>query len=248
MSQLIDLYFNKKPPFHNENPKKSEFPDAIALASLEAWSIKENRKILVVSRDGDWKSFCDQSNRLYLLNDLATALEMFQRRSYLVSDIAELLEQFSIDINDRTSRLGKEIISSIKFFDWDNHKRIIGASSPYLFKEEDMQVDEVASYSLMSGAQAIKVTKMDAEYISVIFTLDVHLKFGLAVGFSEWDEGSKTEIPVGFSRIPISANMDITVLVDIPLGYRHRNNDGLYIQLKPAPLNIGLGLIKPDFS
>ncbi|WP_441317331.1 PIN domain-containing protein [Herbaspirillum seropedicae] len=93
MSELIEIYFNKQPPFQASNLKKSEFPDAIALKTLENWAVKNKREILVVSKDGDWKSFCDQSKHLHLLKDLARALELFQSPDDLVKSILRRLSK-----------------------------------------------------------------------------------------------------------------------------------------------------------
>ena len=35
---LVQMYFNSNAPFSSVNNKKSEFPDAIALVSMELWA------------------------------------------------------------------------------------------------------------------------------------------------------------------------------------------------------------------
>ena len=74
--KLFDLYFSSTPPFHKSNDKKYEFPDAVALLSLEAYA--ENRGILVVSSDRDWITFCNESEskNLHCIPDLTTALTL----------------------------------------------------------------------------------------------------------------------------------------------------------------------------
>ncbi|MCZ7018809.1 PIN domain-containing protein, partial [Salmonella enterica] len=68
--KLFELYFGNRPPFHKSNDKKYEFPDAVALLSLEAYA--ENSGILVVSSDKDWITFCNssESKKLYCIPDL----------------------------------------------------------------------------------------------------------------------------------------------------------------------------------
>jgi hypothetical protein len=41
--------------------KKSEFPDALALLSLERWATQNKSLVLLVSADGDWKKLVEQS-------------------------------------------------------------------------------------------------------------------------------------------------------------------------------------------
>ena len=49
LSDLVELYFNSKPPFSESGKKKSEFPDAIALASLEGWAKENKHRVIAVS-------------------------------------------------------------------------------------------------------------------------------------------------------------------------------------------------------
>lgn len=48
VDDLIDLYKNTQIPFENNEKKKREFPDAIALLSLEGYAEKNDFKILTV--------------------------------------------------------------------------------------------------------------------------------------------------------------------------------------------------------
>lgn len=48
---IVDAYFNKKPPFSQK--KKSEFPDAIVLKSLEQWCKVNKKNCIILSNDND---------------------------------------------------------------------------------------------------------------------------------------------------------------------------------------------------
>lgn len=54
-SQIFNDYFNAKPPFGTAD-KKSEFPDAFAIAQIEQYGIDEGKNILVFSEDKDFHS------------------------------------------------------------------------------------------------------------------------------------------------------------------------------------------------
>jgi PIN domain len=82
ISDLIQKYFQAKPPFSETGKKKNEFPDAIALMSLETWANKNQTKIIVVTSDNDWKNFCKSSERLLAIDDFAGALGLFQDYNY----------------------------------------------------------------------------------------------------------------------------------------------------------------------
>jgi len=88
IDRLTDLYFNILPPFEKKPGKKKEFPDALALLSLEAWANSHNKKILIVSRDGGWKEFADQSDCLICVEDIETTLNHFNQAGRFVAERA----------------------------------------------------------------------------------------------------------------------------------------------------------------
>jgi hypothetical protein len=51
VGDLVQKYFKARPPFSETGKKKNEFPDAIALMSLETWANKNQTKIIVVTSD-----------------------------------------------------------------------------------------------------------------------------------------------------------------------------------------------------
>ena len=81
IANLVDAYFGAFPPFEPSGPKKNEFPDALALHTLEAWATKNSTIVLVVTKDNGWKSFCNNSDRLIALDDLSLALKAFQKEA-----------------------------------------------------------------------------------------------------------------------------------------------------------------------
>jgi len=76
MTTVVRYYFRSIAPF--EPKKKSEFPDAIALLSLEAWAEENDRRILAISDDSGWLKYGETSDRIDVESDLAHALSTFQ--------------------------------------------------------------------------------------------------------------------------------------------------------------------------
>ncbi len=69
VDNIVDSYFDEKPPFSSK--KKDEFPDAIVLHALDAWSQDNDSKVYILSLDGDMKSFSeDMDGKLIYENDL----------------------------------------------------------------------------------------------------------------------------------------------------------------------------------
>jgi hypothetical protein len=71
--EVISRYFSRKSPF-DTTKNKSEFPDAIALLSLEAWAEEKGKKILAISNDNDWLRFSEESDWIDVVPDLKTGL------------------------------------------------------------------------------------------------------------------------------------------------------------------------------
>ncbi|WP_031359124.1 PIN domain-containing protein [Caballeronia sordidicola] len=74
IDEVLHLYFNGRPPFGPT--KRKEFPDAIALLGIEAWTRASRGGTIIVSADGDWMRFCEEraNENLFIVEDLKTAL------------------------------------------------------------------------------------------------------------------------------------------------------------------------------
>ena len=109
LDDLIKKYFDHEPPFEKIGKKKYEFPDAIALMSLESYAIEKRITILAVSKDDDWKRYADSSKYIDLVTDLSDAISLVQRPS--TSD--RLYQQIKDDLQDTNSGLFQNISVSL---------------------------------------------------------------------------------------------------------------------------------------
>jgi hypothetical protein len=78
--ELLSLYFEGTFPF-SAGKKKNEFPDAISLLSLKAWTKKRNnkkKKVYIISNDSDLKGFCDD-DKYISIDELAEFLDIYNR-------------------------------------------------------------------------------------------------------------------------------------------------------------------------
>lgn len=81
LDEIIKKYFGAEPPFEEVGTKKNEFPDAIALMSLESWAKENQTKVLAVAKDKDWRRFAEESEYIDVIEDLAEAISKFQPHS-----------------------------------------------------------------------------------------------------------------------------------------------------------------------
>lgn len=102
--RLISDYFNERPPFEKKDSKKNEFPDAMALQSLDQYAKNRRTLMLVVSSDNGWKEFCRLSRRLVCIEDLVMAMGYFHRvPSVAATALADQVDKISPDIETKIS-------------------------------------------------------------------------------------------------------------------------------------------------
>ncbi len=108
-SALVDAYFGVTPPFAATKDKKAEFPDAIALFSLEAFATKNDVRILAVSKDSGWIAYANQSTRIKVVQDLSEALALAQLHLG-----GEIEEEEQRAINETATRLVENYIEEVQ--------------------------------------------------------------------------------------------------------------------------------------
>lgn len=72
---LLKAYFSKKPPFDKEGSK--EFPDAFALAALEAWCKRTSNRIYIISKDAAVQRAAEESRRFIGVTTLSELLNLY---------------------------------------------------------------------------------------------------------------------------------------------------------------------------
>ncbi len=115
VQDMVGAYFKSTPPFNKTN-KKNEFPDAIALLSLEKWAEKNNKKILAISSDNDWLNFSEQSNYIDVISDLKTGLvqiqpSIYKTKEWIYKFISQINTEEYQDIKDEIEVLLAEEVA-----------------------------------------------------------------------------------------------------------------------------------------
>ncbi|WP_143188498.1 PIN domain-containing protein [Burkholderia ubonensis] len=163
ISEVTHRYFERLPPFDAPD-KRSEFPDAIALLSLETWVLNRDHGMLVISKDDDWRRFCESSKtgKLYYLSSLPAALSIIngspQERTERTKKIAEfiksndfkveILRQFELKIRGRAiakaqskNQFTSEIYRAIP-------NRFYFTDDPFLIRSDGRSLDYLLEISI----------------------------------------------------------------------------------------------------
>ena len=110
VAELVGRYFDGSAPFGAAR-KKHEFPDAIALLSLEKWAERKQKRILAVSEDSDWAEFARGSAYIDIETDLARAIEKL--RQYEGNAKVRLARMFSEMNGGKHNRLRNQIFDAM---------------------------------------------------------------------------------------------------------------------------------------
>ncbi|MFT0891244.1 PIN domain-containing protein [Pseudochelatococcus sp. G4_1912] len=258
VKSLLDRYFKNEAPFASKS-KKNEFPDAIALLTLECWAIQKQKRILAISNDGDWKSFADQSEYIDVVEDLGKALsilnELAEETIPLAQNVLALLSAPDPD-PDLTGRIQSLLESAVE------------AESPYIEFDGPMPgEDEGACLSLVD----FEITGLDdhSTKIDIVrvgtqgfaFRVPVHITANVHVeiSFSIRDSIDKDYVPMGSTSVEQETEFDAFLLLEISHFLNDEEDDTSIIynidnvELLNSPSSIDLGYIdyslaEPDYD
>ncbi|MBF1996651.1 DUF4935 domain-containing protein [Serratia symbiotica] len=169
LSDLMDLYFNTHAPFENGKNKKNEFPDAIALLSIDSWGDAHDLNVIAVSQDMGWKEFSGGCYRIKVVSSLAEALEIFQphnkvssiiykiREDSLFADKNHILEQIKVKIIDSLDSADIYIeANSSMFLEWDD------VFASYISHKLDNDINGSVSVNVVRIDDGLIVLKLGA--------------------------------------------------------------------------------------
>ena len=244
IKQLVQSYFTSSPPFEKDGKKKAEFPDAIALLSLENWADQNDKKILAITNDNDWHRYAESSRRIDADKDLASALAKFQEHT-------EEAEQFIATlIQDTDDTIGLEFyqqVSSSLETEIDRLNIYAEASSSYIFEEEYPYISLV-EYSLQEDN--IQVIQTARDFIVVRIGVQVEAKAHCDFSFSVKDGIDKDYVSIGSSSVETEVDFEASLLITIAGDISGNTNEIALdeIELVDAIDWVDFGEIEPDFG
>lgn len=235
--QLHDLYFGFRPPFSAKADKKSEFPDAIALLSLQLWAAQQDGFVIAVSNDGDWGRFAEQSPRVIVLPALAPALNLFNRDDAFVAArlAANLAAGTALSLR---ASIDAALEGAVEVFN-------VEASAPYYYETDD-------EYATINGWEVAEprfdVVDSDAEFVTLAFPLAVKATFEASFSFTVRDGIDKDYIGIGGAQASTTKNFDSQVLVTVA-----RDDDGpdpevVDLEIDTSSLSVDFGHVEVDYG
>lgn len=245
ITDLLKSYFETIPPFESSGNKKAEFPDAITLLSLDSWAKKEGAALLLVTRDKGCIQYCEQTQNIFTISDLRTALTLIQERDSHCGKLCESIDQLIANGNypNIINAIETEIANDIWSIDW-----IPDANAAYYFEPEmqDIEVKNV-SFASPNGLAELQPVDFSTDKLVAQASVNVDIKAHCDFTFSTKDWIDKDMICIGSSEAVAEDQIELDVL----LTFVNLDSDAPElesIELVPARRDIDFGTVEPDYG
>jgi len=246
MRELLRMYFTQTPPFSVSGKKKAEFPDAIALLSLEAWAKANDKRILAVSGDKDWTAYADKSERIDVVLKLSDALAMLQEHAEEASEIVqklladmqgegheEMKAQFESRLRDEVSGYGHAVSAE--------------ADSAYYVEGDEVELT-LLDYALQGNEESYVFKVVQAGPGKIVARIDLELELHAEASFSlsVYDSVDKDYTGMGSAEAATDETFDGAVLVTFQGDFHLDNVEISAVELVDGPSSIDFGYVEPD--
>ena len=246
-TELFERYFAGLPPF-GDGRRKDEFPDALALLALEKFAEIEDSGMIVVSKDKDWRNFCRDSNRLFLVPEVEGAMALVAnappalRRAtfdWMAEDgesgqlflcLGKLVEEIAFDVSAYPT------VGECETFVWDGELKSIQLPSKEGIDIIDFKCDE--------GGNCVGLI--------VSFQIGLNVSIPVEISFSVWDGVDGESMPMGSRMLEVNREecSQATVTFDVS---NHGSEDEVWgivdveIGLKYIEIDLGeVDVFEPD--
>jgi hypothetical protein len=206
IEELMRRYFSFQPPFAERESKKNEFPDALAVMSLNAWAEQNDTKILVVSNDDDWVRYCEGTSRLIVIRGLAEALALFNANAEVVCSA------LSLRLASHEGKEWRDFIETAVQAHIESMLFIAEADSQFYFEDEITEV-VVESVEIQDDEHALRPVEMLDGSIVAEITVVAEVEISCDFSFSVKDGIDKDYVPMGSASVSTRETLDLNVLV-----------------------------------
>lgn len=244
LSVLLGRYFNVQAPFETNGEKKSEFPDAIALLSLEAWAAEIDTAVMFVTKDKGCKQFCNDSDRLFAVDDLTDALKLVQERNQHCINICRALES-KIAEGFYPGLIGEieDAIASDIDIDWD-----VEADSAFYYDAEIQDVVLLnAQFLNPTGQPAFRAVDYQVEKLVVQVEMAISVEATCNFSFSVRDGIDRDMVSLGDAEITKTYRTQVDVLLTFS-ELAKQVPDIIAIEFVSCRRTIDYGSVWPDYG
>lgn len=243
---LLKSYFHTKAPFEGSADKKSEFPDAIALLSLQGWAHQNKTCVLFVTKDKGCQAFCSESDCLVAIDELDDALALIQeRQKVLTLELCNKAEALFADEDegDLLEKLRVAVDSQIWDVSW------IPEAESANYYEPEMQGVEVLTAEFVLSGSSPKFRAVEYNGTELVAQATVSIEFDATCNFvfSAKDGIDKDMVGIGDATLTKRSRARVEVLLSFDIV----EGDALSlssIELMSSRCTVDFGFVEPDYS
>lgn len=246
LDNIIKLYFNNEPPFAESGKKKSEFPDAIALLSLEAWAKEHETKILAVTTDKDWIAFSEKSEYIDVQQDLAKAISEFEPNA----DTFKFTKRLS---NAMSNGEAKDIVEFITDEVADAISELylyVEADSAFYWEDHDFQVEYEDIEFLTEDEGKILLNPIQSQDEHVLIEVKAQItavaKSSFTLSVHDSIDGDYVNLGETYSETEFSFETGILFTINGPWTAEFKDLIVENVEVLSHPKSVNFGTIEPD--
>lgn len=243
VSDLLNQYFSNTAPFSESGKKKNEFPDAIILLAVEEWARQEEKTVLAVAKDKDWKAYCEKSEHIDYEEDLSEGLAILNEENAPYALLANLEKALE---NDSATQFLSEIETGLSSAldgltpdqDADSHLYWEPDGCSAWFKEFYLQEDE------------FRIIDVDEDFVVLETTALITVEAEGEFSFSVYDSIDKDHVYMGSISATTEKSFESEILLTVT-GDLDGDIEQLTIEQVEVvnPISsINFGTIEPDYS
>jgi predicted nucleic acid-binding protein len=205
LDALLERYFSARPPFANKTDKKHEFPDALALMSLEAWAQAGSKFVIAVSKDSGWRKYAANSDWIVCVDDLRGLLGSFNEEdTFVAKRVVAQLNQGEL------AELSTAIDEAVQSFVDDMYPNIDASTAFHYYAEyEGSSLVERRDIELVT-VDAISSTD---ESITISFDVNFTVEANASFTFYVRDEGDN--IPIGGAAVSRTIDLSLPITIEV---------------------------------
>jgi hypothetical protein len=232
VSELTDMYFAAAAPFETKTEKKHEFPDAIALLSLEAWAKNKKCLLLAVSADKGWQKYGESSACVAVIDDIHKVYAIINRSAQSVAmAVVNALGQ------GKAPKLDGQITDAIQSRLDDLDFEIEAESYLSIDSQPDSAVVGKVSYPANPS-----VLEIEDEQITLAVLVTAAVEVSASFDLSVRDDGEDHHIDS--TSETIIRDVEFEVVVTIPKEAQE-DPDVLDLELSRGRLSFDFGYLEP---
>lgn len=242
LKNILSSYFSGNPPF-SETGKRTEFPDAFALMSLEAWADKKGGKVLVVSMDQDWAEYAENSKHLDCVSDLAAAFASFQPTNGATNYCTKLSQLMLYGQDDPIRDAVEQAVSDAanELSLWPEADGPFHAEGEYV-ELEIFEVGLVRNTQIIPlQAQESRLTVQARFLIESVATCDFE--------FAVYDSKDGDYVNMGDVQVNREFDFEVTALIEISGDFSEASAKIVVerVEIISAPVSMEFGYIQPHW-